>query len=498
MQKLFELTSQDWLKGIAISSQYPSTGIFAEASGINPFLLPFTSSNEFGLLQTSSAATDKTGGVVSGAILGGALLGSAYTAYLIDEDGYIYSVDTTSGTPTNLRSGSAMTTPAEGVAIYQINGGTKYLYYAREDKIGRWDLSGSYPTGWDDAYIGSGDDISVAMQTTSIRNFHHFVGNLYWTNKDRIGQIIDTGAGGALSAANVASDALDLPSTMTAVDLDDDGFYLVIAATENRITGNRQVNTLNKLYFWDTASNSWAREWTINTPFISSIHKMGSVMYALCADGLYAFSFNTPPTLLIPLANRDGPTRTGGVNPTSHTAIVKDNVLYWLTSGVSGNADVAAYGSPLPGMQPRFFKPFKAMNGGASSSPSFIMSVGKFITYVADGDKFGELSNTSGGQTGLSAETIYIPLGGKYDIKKIEVILGEPLASGDSLNIDLQSDEDTSATDWGTMSYALHGAIRSKMLPGAFKAENLKLIFNFNGGNVKIKKVVLYGDAVTI
>jgi hypothetical protein len=495
MQKLFELTSQDWMKGIAISSHYPSTGIFANAAGINPFLDPYSRSSQFGLLQAPAAPVDATGGIVVDDIWGGVLLNSDYKAYLIGNGGNFYEVNTVNATPTNLRSGAnVIASPAEGVAIYQVAGGTKYLYYAMESQIGRWDLSGSYPTGWDDTYIGSGMNVSVAMETTSIRNFHHFVGNLYFTNKNYVGGIIDNGSG---LDTNAFSQLLDLPSTLTIVDLDDDGYYLVVAATENKVAGNTQHNTLNKIYFWDTASNSWQREWTIDTPSISGIKKIGGMMYALCTDGVYAFSFSTPPTLLIPLTASDGPL-VGGVSPTSHTIAVEDSVLYWGMTGTGGVADVAAYGSPVPGMSPRFYKPYKGINNNGSYSTSYLASIGKYQMFIAGNDKFGTLSNVSYGNTGVSAETIYIPLGSKYDIKRIEVILGEPLASGDSLNIDLQSDEDTSASDWGTMSYALHGAVRSKMLPGAFKVESLKLILNFNGGNPKIKKIAVYGDSVTI
>lgn len=491
MQKIFELSSQDFIKGLAISSQYPSSGIFIDALGINPFINPYSDSSDMGLLQTNKAPTNIAGAVVVDSVLGSALDGANYRMYSIGDSGNFYEQNTSSDdTPTNLRSGAnVITSPAEGVTIYQSPTGTRYLYYAREAYIGRWDLSGSYPTGWSDTFAGSGGSgFAIILQTTTIRNFHHFVGNVYFTDKNYIGGILDDGSG----EPTITSQLLDLPKNLTAVDIDDDGYYLVIAATENQITGNRQINTLNKIYFWDTVSNSWQKEWSINTACITSIHKMGSTMYAVCADGIYAFNFATPPTLVVPLSTSDSPSKTGGVNPTSHGACVKDGVLYWITAGGA----IAAFGSPVPGMAPRFFKPFKTFT--ADGSTTLLISVGKYRFYTADSNEYGYVDNTTGGATGLTAETIFIPLGKKWQIKRIEIILGEPMASGDELNIDLKSDEDTSASDYGTLSYAVDGAVRSKTLYGSFTVENLKTLINFVGGNVKVKKMTFYGEPVTI
>lgn len=489
MQKIFQLTSQDFMRGIAVSSHYPSSGIFIDAAGINPFINPFTAGSDLGLLQGGSSPTDIAGSTVVDTILGAALLGSAYRAYFIGSDGHFYEQNTSADTePTDLRSGTQISNPAEGVAIYQAAGGTKYLYYAREAFIGRWDLSGTYPTGWTDAYAGSGGSgFSITLQSTPIRNFHHFVGNCYFTDKNYVGGITDDGD----TTLTIASGLLDLPSTLTIVDLDDDGYHLVIAATENAISGNASINTINKIYFWNTFENSWQREWEINTPYIAAIKRIGTTMYALCADGIYAFNYSTPPTLALPLDTGDGPSKTGGVNPTSHIATVLHNVLYW----TSASQEICAFGSPLPGLSQRFFKPFKGFADGVTS---LLFNTGKYRFYTADADEYGFINNAQGGATGVVAETIFIPLERKWNILRIEVVLGEPLASGDSLNIDVKSDEDTSAADWGTISYAAHGAVRTVVLPGKYIAENLKLVLNFNAGAVKIKKIMVYGDPMNI
>ena len=66
------------------------------------------------------------------------------------------------------------------------------------------------------------------------------------------------------------------------------------------------------------------------------------------------------------------------------------------------------------------------------------------------------------------------------------------------MNIDVKSDEDTTASDFGTMSFTLDGAVRTKALYNGFKAENLKLYINLVAGNVKVKKIMIWADPVTI
>lgn len=481
--KILELTSKDWMSGIAVSAHMPSTGLFTDAAGVNPFVDPLTQSASTGLLQTGATPVDVSGSVMADAVIGSAYNGAAYTAYFSGDGGHIYSLATSGfpNTPTDIRS-ATVANLAEGLAIWQPNGGTRYLYYWQKTQIGIWNLVGTYPTGWTDNSI-------AAIHTTGsvIHPVHHLFGNLYYGNVDSVGSISDSGSGSSVSNPI----ALDIQGDFIVTTLCDDGNFLVVGATTNTIAGNLQIHTLNKIFFWDTNSSTWQREWEIETAFIASIQKIGSTLFALCAEGLYAFNFSTPPTLIVPLSNADGPATVGGVSPTHQIACVKDGVVYWLSSG----GDVCAYGSPIPGLAPRFFKPYKAY----STVPSHISVAGKFQFFIAgQSAKFGSLQTSSSGNTSLSAKTIYIPLARKYQIHRLEIYLGEPLVSGDSLNIDVQADEDTTASDWGTVSFTAHGAVRTVMLSGNYTAENLRIVFNFNGGNVKIKKVCVYGDPINV
>jgi hypothetical protein len=102
-------------------------------------------------------------------------------------------------------------------------------------------------------------------------------------------------------------------------------------------------------------------------------------------------------------------------------------------------------------------------------------------------------------ETGVSAQTIYFPLTRKIQIRRIDVIFGEPLASGDSLNIDTKIDEDTAAVDFGSATFAADGAVRRKPIypiKGVTVDEQISFVINWVGGAVKIKTIKVYGDVM--
>lgn len=490
MQKILELTSKDWMSGISLSGHLPGTGVFSEASGINPFTDNHTTTYQTGLLQTSAAPNEIQSTVVVDEVIGGTFNGAAFKGYFMGDEGHFYELNTSSyATPSDLRSSTQVTNPADGMEIFKLRAdASPYLYFAQRTQIGRWDLSGTYPTGWNDNYIGSGGAIATAdMQSTDIRPFHQFLGNIFFGNKDYIGVISDQGT----TTPFADPKALDLPSNLTVTTISDDGYYLVFGATSNTISGNTQVNTLNKIFFWDTSANSWQKEYTLDVAWIGSIKRVGDVMYAVTSGGIYAFAFGLRPTLVLPLSNADTLSRTAGVSPTNDLTAVRNNVLFWL----SGKPDVCAFGSPIPGLGNRFYRPFQSVG----TVPTYLAYPDKFRMILAGATaKFAELNTASTGGTGKTAETIYIPLGRKWDINRIEIITGEPLASGDDVSIKLQSDEDTTETEFGDFTFALHGAKRSHLMVGSYEAENLKIIVSFDGGNVKVKKINVYAEPVTI
>ncbi len=468
--KILTLTTKDFFTGISESANLTNTGLWHKATGINPFIDPSQGSINVGLLQTSPIPTAITGGVggtplssttrVTGANAGTAYIGTTAGISQIDISG-------DNNATTTLLNASM----ANGLELFQPAGATtEYLYYWQTTQIGRWgDLNG-VPADTP-AYV-------TGLQDTPYHPTHKIFDRIYYGNKDRIGRLIDDGAGGVASTTN----ALNFESNKLVTCLEDDGDFLVIGLTENQ--GDNSIYAKTTIRFWDGVSDSWNIEWTIPDVNIIALKRIGTSIYAICPRSVYVFNRSTAPKNIKQINSTYSPTfgRANSVGTLGHA-------LLW---GSGSNGTINLYGSTLSGVTTAFHQPFT----GGTGSTTLIVDNTRFdrILVGTDAPALYRYDISVGG--GLhSAETVYIPLSTRYDIKRIEVTFGEPLAVGDILNIDLQTDEDNVATDFGTISYALHGAIRRKSIFATkINVDNLKMIFNFNGGNIKIKQIEVFGD----
>jgi len=472
--KILTLTTKNFLTGIAPSAHSERGGLWHKAVGINTFIDPTQESINAGLLQTSPAPTEITGGP------GGTPL-SATTRVTGAGAGSTYIGTTAGVAQTDISGDNNATTTltnanmTNGLALFQPRGASaEYLYYWQKTQIGRYgDLNGT-PSATD-AYL-------TGLQDTPYHPAHKYFDEIYYGNKDRLGRIKDDGAGGITHSSNV----LDFESNKLVTCLEDDGDFIVIGLTENG--GDNDIFGKTSVRFWDKTSSSWTIEWNIPDVNIIALKRIGVVIYAVCARGIYTFNRSNPPVKVKTINSAHAPTfgKSGAVG------IIGDA----LTWGAGSNGTVNLYGSAFETLPVAFHQPF---SGAGTGSVSLIADNARFMRIIigTDEPKLYRYIITAGGGTSLTAETIYIPLGERYDIKEIEFIFGEPLASGDSLNVDLQADEDTSATDYGTISFATHGATRKKsIISPKTNVDNLKMILNFNGGNVKIKQINVYGDLI--
>ncbi len=466
--RIFSLMTKDYLTGIASGAHIERGGIWHKAEGINPFVNPRQESVDTGLLQTCSAPTEVTGGVggtplstatrVTGANAGTTYIGTSLGVSQID-----MSADN------NATSTLTVANMTNGLELFQSRGATaEYLYYWQTTQIGRYgDLNGT-PTATD-AWV-------TGLQDTSYHPTHKMWDEIYYGNKDRIGQIKDDGAGGQTHSANV----IDFESNMLVTALDDDGQFLVVGLSTNQ--GDNNIYGHSLVRFWKINSSSWSYEWAIPEANIIAIKRVGTAMYALCPYGLYIFNRSTAPRLVRSFKDN---APFGMHNALSSLG---DSVV----NGTGANATLGFYGRILPDVPTAYHELYSGGSGAVTLVDATIKNNRVFVG--TNTPKLYRYDISTGGATG-TAETVYIALRERYDISRIEVILGEPLASGDSLNIDVQSDEDNVATDWGTISFALHGAKKRIALEKKKdNVDNLKLIFNFNAGNVKIKQVNIYGD----
>lgn len=484
---LLKLTRKDFLTGVTGHAHSEQGGLFYKMSGMSVVNgMGQSVEAEVGCLEPTSTGQFDDAAYVDDPFVGvrdapGATIGTSYI-YILGSDGNFYKKDAYDGTPTNLRSGgNVIPSLANGLEIFQAVGGTRYLYYWQTTQIGRWDLSSSYPTGWvDNQYTGL---------TSTVRHpTHKFVGRVYYGNDSKLGKLEDDGAAGITHSLN----DLDLPAAQQITALEDDGSYLVIASTSNK-AGTFLALGENKVYFYDTNSPSWTIEHN-SEDLIVDMKRVGNIVYGIGARGIYRISLQGGVEKVWTFGTNIGSFGTLIYGPGIMSSF-NGALIYGRDDGT-----VCYFGKPAPDLPFGFHRPI-LITAGITSTVTFVD--GEFSSgYVLVGDtsntvEFFSLPPNFTYQTGGSAQTRYLDLGGKRNIKRIDLIFAVPLASGDEVNLDVRSDQTTAAQDWGTASYAADGGVLRKSIFNSFTTELLSIVFNAVGGSPKIAGIEVYEDVMT-
>lgn len=493
MRRLLSLSTKQFLSGIAPNAHTETGGLFFKADGINPLYdAGGTASVENGLLQAGPSPTDFTGGSVGAQVLDAIFAGEvsviAGVPYLLmmGAGGHFYLKAVGSGDVIDRAVTNQIANPANGVTVWAPAGGTKLCYYWQRTQIGTYDLTGNnHPASPDSHWV---DNAYTGLDSTNIHPVHQFQGSIYYGNSSYVGALLDNGAGGVTSTVNV----LDFPTSLKVTALSDDGTYLVIATTDN--SSGYTTFAKNKIVFWDLHSSQWTREWEIRDPFIWAMTKIGNTAYAFGQYGVYEVSFGGVKKILSRLIGFGTLTDLALGYGSNRAATYNGQALMFAT-----DTTVDTFGKLEPDMQNAYLKPFKIP--ASAGTPTFVtadLDIGR--VYVAtDGNKLYAYDfNATTRSTGVSAQTVYIPMGAKAKIQELRVTFGEPLASGDSVGFQLKSDEDTAVLTKKSLTYTNDGAIRKgKLSMGDFTVdEQLSLVISFDGGAPKIKKIEVWGDFV--
>ena len=493
MRKLLSLSSRQFLTGIAPNAHTETGGILFAADGITPLYdAGGTASVENGLLQAGPSPTDFTLlGTIADAVIAGegaVLTGTAYLL-MMGNAGHFYLKQVGSGDVIDRAATNPITNPANGLCVWAPAGGTIKGYYWQKTQIGTYNLTGNnHPAAPDANWV---DNAYTGLTSTSNHPVHKFQGNVYYGNDAYVGALLDNGAGGVTHSTNV----LDFPFRLKVTALSDDGTYLVVAVTENSAGNTTFAN--NKVVFWDCYSSQWTREFDIKDPFIWAMKKMGNTVYAFGQYGIYEVTFGGVRKILSRLIGFSTLTSLASGYGANRAIVYNDGALMFGT-----DTTIDTFGKLSPDLQNAYFKHFKLpASVGTATFISAELDVGRVYVATSGNKLYGYDFNATTRSTGVSAQTVYFPLGDKYKIERIDVIFGEPLVSGDSMNIQVKSDEDTAALtvqNENTASYAQDGAIRRKEM--AIKDftvdEQLSLVINFTAGAPKIKRIVVWGDRI--
>lgn len=488
MKKLLSLGSRQFLTGIAPSAHAESGGLFFNAVGVTPlFGAGSAASVNNGLLMAGAGGTAIT---IAGTPLNMiADKGVYFTSGLIiaASDNKIYKCqisDTTvpsfGATTAAITSGGTLT---GGMVLFNISGADK-LFYHRLDKIGNTDS---------DTYLSVSTDYWGAMHV------HYGLNKIIFGNSyGKLGTIDSAGAS-SLSA-------LTFDATTVCTALSDDGIYVVAAITKN-YTGDPNLLMDTRVLFWDgSTTTGFLRDYPITDPFIYALNKTPNGVFAYGVTGIWQVTFDGVKKIF---------SHAPGVYTASGASVIHygkgavsffSDALLWGGNVGSTNAVTAlkslgkldsssasAYLNPILGTAS---KNITAVSGQILKGYVFAADSTPQIKYYPIG------SGTP--QTSISAQTVYIPLGDKYQIERVDVVFGEPLASGDSMSIQLKTDEDTTAIEATasalTASYATDGAIRRKSMKvtGFTADEQISVVVNFVAGACKIKRIEVFGSPVVI
>lgn len=497
---LLTLSSKEWFTGISGSDYSGYGGIFKNAVGVSPIrsIGTFNGVANIGLLQGGPAGALGGTSVVVDNPIAGARNNDTTTAsylYVIGDGGHLYKKDNGAiNAPTDLASGTQITSPSNGIGIFQPAGGSKYLYIFREAAIDRalftagTSFTGAYSTadanGWDYNW-------KTGLQTTKMHPCHNFLDSLFFGNDYYIGQIKDDGAADVTYSAT----ALDFPQDYRVMALEDDGFYLIASLSGDKSSTG---GVPGKIIFWDTTSTSWQREYLINDTVVA-LKRIGGVTYALGRRGIYEVSFGGGVNKIWQKGTIVG---NEGVNRHTGPGMLSSYNDALIIAGDDG--EVHFLGKPDPLLPYAYHTPI-LVDAGTGYQVGFVD--GEFINgYIIAGDrkpalKSYQLSSTPNA-TGVSAETVYIPLAQRTKIDRIDLVFGRVLASGDTLTVKIRQDNMSTDTTVGTVSYATYGAQRRVSLTeqaGTFygvECEDLKITFTFTAGTVALRKIDVYGEEI--
>ncbi len=439
--KILEYKNQDWLKGQSAHPSIPVGGLFQIFSGCNPFESGGTALPSLTPDNKTLATTPKT--LVS-FNNGGTKYIYAHTntkLYQVLQDSPYTVTDVTaqiyqhSGTPgTHL-----------GAIVYK----GKYVYGHIASGGGTLGVyANTFP-------VASGNDTTIVSSLQSanmdvMRFCPGADGNLWFTQGGiALGEITSvTGTTGNGSLFYI-DDGFFIR------DLINDGTRLVIFADNNvetttsRVTGSYKC----KIYFWDmvqTDANSRIvpdAMWEYSDSYVIGGKATDKGIEFFGYNGLYVTNVATEPKMIRPFPS----TLSLMGRPTNPYQIAFSNgSLYWVDGFSSSRTDVYAYGNPTYGEPKIFYRPYS--NGNVVTNTCISLIANEVVVGSDAPDlSFHNVSATRGTLQITSLDTV-MPAPHKYDATK--VVLKQPLASGQSVQVVVTSQNGANIVSSETKSYS--------------------------------------------
>jgi len=468
MKKILSIGTKEIMSGISQDDQIVSGGIWYTVDGMNPFI-----SRNIGAVTFTQAPTEI--GAISGSATSMAFDGAS--GYILTDTGNLHKISDSFGTPTisNIRVAASISSPAIGLEMFQSMAGDKYLYYWQAAQIGRFNLTGTYPTGFTDNWH--------AITSSATHPTLRIDDRIFFGSGNYVEYLYDAGAD-----ADVTTTALDLPKEYTITALGTDGEYLIVAASKNAGVLNSYNETM--LVYWDWKNNlpSWSKIHYVPEEKITAIQTVAGVQYAVGVRGTYAFNISTSPKLVRKDISSSTKPQTVGV--------YADALTY------ATGSKIGTYGKIIPSSPNALFKPILDPANKSITCIKTDVSINRMF-YCSDKAYYVNPQSASTDYSTLlfsSIDTAYINLGNSYRINRVDFIFSSLLASGSSIGtitLSGHGGKDTQAVFTG-IYYTVDGAVgsaSSKPIAEDFVGDELSFGATLYG-SVKIKRIDFYGEEI--
>lgn len=492
---LITIGSKEFQSGISMMGAHAERGgLFYKAAGITPlFDAGASMSANNGLLMAGAAGT-LVSGTLGGSVMNSIAEGGINTIFqsstangmiMACSDNKIYKLLLSGGVPSGSLS-AALTvanTLTGGLVVFTDSTNIVHLFYRQSGHIGRYTPSG--PTQTDTWQAATTDYFGTLY-------VHYGLNKIIFGNgAGKIGTIASD------LTVNLSALTFDAQSVVSA--LSDDGVYVIAAITRN-LTADPDVLVDSRIVFWDgSVTTGFLRDYPITDPLIYSIQKTPVGVFAFGLTGIWQVSF-------------DGVKKIFSHSPGMHTATGASVIHYGRAT--SFFSDALIWGGQVGSSTARAVKSLGKLDsaallaylhpilGTASKNITRIDGqISKGYIFVADDTPQLKYYPVGSGtpQTGVSAQSIYLSFAQPVDITHIDVVFGEPLASGDTLDLDVFRDEDNAVTDFGSVSYDSAKTIRRFQFKnqngGALSVDQqISLLLTFTSGAVKIKYIEVFGQ----
>jgi len=507
MEKIFELTTEDWSGGLTQKTNRSDQPVLNTAidnlegtKGVSS--VDFISNQDnYGMLGVGSRPweMEDTDGDVFEDIDAAVLYEDISTAsnqstiVLYASNGNTYKGDYPSLDSFNIqRDNSPFNDTAAGAEIFQKKDGTQYFLYSQDFSIGRVEENSlSNNSSYSDSWASFSDRVNQ-------RVMYSFQDRVYVGNGSKVSMIFEEN-----SSMKINKEALDLPPTERIIDFTQQGKYLVIATDSGEV------------FFWDTNADSWQQRYTVKKSFrgLYSVFNIQGDVVVLMDSGIYSLRFSTPPTPVFEFANLTNlsPLHEGSTYVTkfgqSYASTINQR-LYWVTY----QNDVAMFDYsegtihiPFTGLPNPSTTKENSLIPTVSSERLLVSVFGEGMWAIDD----GIYKNSSGGteaarqaQTQSQAETRVIDMGETYQINMIEVLFNEPLGTNiyytdDEIDFRIRKSTDDAYEVWGNVtSDSDERKVEIRNPSNSVETDTLQIKMDFEGGNPQVRSVAVYGDQI--